>query len=334
MGVGERHIDGYEADPRCKVVSLCDINEAKLAEVAERYPGRYLTTNPVDILRDPDIDVISIASYDDAHFQQIMAAISAGKHVFVEKPLCLHDDEFDGIDRALADNPSIRLSSNLILRRVHRFRQLKDRIQAGSLGRLYYLEGNYNYGRVHKITEGWRGKIPFYSVTHGGSIHLIDLMLWLSGERVTEVTAIGNRIATAGSEFRHPDMVSALLRFEKGMIAKVAANFSCVCPHHHMLDVYGTAGTFMHGNQGDIYYHSRDPAATPECIKSSHSKPPKGDMLRAFVAHILDGTPPDVGISEVMDAMAVSLAIERSLRSGRWEAARYGRCSGDAKPAY
>jgi len=63
------------------------------------------------------------------------------------------------------------------------------------MGELFYLEGDYNYGRLHKFTTGWRGEIPFYSVTYGGAIHLIDLLIWLSEGKVSEVIATGNKIA-------------------------------------------------------------------------------------------------------------------------------------------
>jgi predicted dehydrogenase len=325
LGVGERHIGGYESDPRCEVVALCDVDERKLAEVGSRHPGKRLTADPRQVLEDPAIGVVSIASYDDAHSEQVLAAVAAGKHVFVEKPLCLLDAEFQAIDAALLEHPEVRLSTNFVLRRAPQFLELKGRIEQGLLGRLYYLDGDYNYGRLQKITDGWRGTIPFYSASHGGAIHLIDLMLWLSGGRITEVTAAGNGISTVGTSFRYPDMVTALLRFEDGMTAKVAANLGCVCPHHHQLGVYGTAGTFIHGQQGGVLYRSRDPQADIEKVQMTYSREAKADVQRSFVAHILDGRPPDVSIAEVMNAMAVSLAVERSLRSHRWEPVIYAR---------
>jgi predicted dehydrogenase len=323
LGVGERHVAGYEADPRCKVVALCDIDEVKLAEVGQRHPEKRLTSDPEEILADPAIDVVSIASYDDAHYGQAIRAIRSGKHVFVEKPLCLRDEELDDISQALSERPQIRMSSNLVLRRAPAFKELKSRVESGALGRLYHLDGDYNYGRVHKITEQWRGRLPFYSVTHGGAIHIIDLMLWLTGRRVVEVMALGNQIVTAGSQFRFPDMVTALMRFEDDTSAKVAANFGCVCPHHHMMSVYGTAGTFVYRHHESVFYTSRDPQVSAESLRLEYPKHLKVDVQRAFVAHILDDVPAEVSAAEVMDAMAVSLAIERSLQSRKWERVRY-----------
>lgn len=324
LGVGERHIAGYEASGRCEVVTLCDIDPVRLSEVASRHPGCRVTSTADDILRDPSIGVVSIASYDDAHAAQVIAAIEAGKHVFVEKPLCLTRGELSAIAAAAARRPTVRLSSNLILRMVPRFTELRRRIRGGEFGRTYYLEGDYDYGRVHKITEGWRSRIPEYSVVHGGAIHLIDLLLWLTGGRVEEVFAYGNRIATEGTPFRRSDLVAALLRFRDGCIAKVTANFASVTPHLHKLSAYGTAQTFEQSHTGAAYFRTRDPAVAPELVTDAYPGVAKGDMLGSFIRHVLDGTAPDVTMRQVFDTMAVSLAIEESLESGRPVIVKYG----------
>jgi predicted dehydrogenase len=301
LGVGERHIAGYESNARCRVVGLCDIDPQKLAEVGTRHPGRKLTTDPAEILCDPTIDVVSVASYDDVHHAQVRAALSAGKHVFVEKPLCLHDHELADIRDALAAHPQLRLSSNLILRRSPRFAWLHERLRAGDLGTPYYSEADYNYGRIHKIVDGWRGRMPGYSVVHGGAIHMIDLLIWLLGERPIKVSAFGNSIATCGSGFRAQDCVVALLKFPSGATAKIAANFGCVFPHHHNLSVYGTNATFVHDRLGARLYTSRDPNAEPQAVDSAYVGPNKGDMIPAFISAILDGGEPDVSATDVLD---------------------------------
>jgi predicted dehydrogenase len=316
LGVGERHIAGYEADPRCQVTVLCDIDPVKLSEVGARHPGRTLATDPLAVLADPDIDVVSIASYDDAHYPQIMAALAAGKHIFVEKPLCLTGEELAEIRGGLARQPRLRLSSNLILRRSPRFSALHKRLRAGELGRPYYVEADYNYGRLAKILSGWRATMPGYSVVHGGGIHMIDLVLWLLGERPVSVTAVGNRLCAEGSDFVSADCVVALLTFPSGAIAKVAANFGCVFPHWHNLTVYGTEATFQHGYDGARLFTSRDPKDQPAAVTDGYPDMAKGDMLPTFVASILDGGDPEVTEADVFDAMAVSIAIEGAMRAG------------------
>jgi predicted dehydrogenase len=312
LGVGERHIAGLESDKRCRVSVLCDIDEKQLVEVGKRHPGRRLTVAAEEVLSDPTIDIVSIASFDDDHYAQVVAALRNGKHVFVEKPICLRVNELADIRVALAANPKLQLSSNLILRRSPRFFRLRERIRNGEMGVPYYCEADYNYGRIQKLVEGWRGRREFYSVVHGGGIHLIDLIMWVLGEKPVAVTAFGTAIATRGTQFKFNDCVAALMKFKSGAIAKITANFGCVFPHHHNLSVYGTKTTFIHDRLGARIYTSRHPDAAAVPVEDAYVGPAKGDMLPAFVASILDGGVPDLTADEVMDVMEVSLAIEES----------------------
>jgi predicted dehydrogenase len=146
---------------------------------------------------------------------------------------------------------------------------------------------------------------------------MVDLLLWLLGERPVSVAAFGNGISTRESAFKFNDCVAALLKFPSGLTAKVVANFGCVFPHYHNLTIYGTQATFVHDRGGARLYLSRDPQMTPLTISDEYLGPAKGDMLPGFVASILDGTKPDVAANEVFDAMAVSLAIEKAATCGQ-----------------
>lgn len=323
LGVGEAHIAGFEQHAGCRVTALCDLDEAQLSSVASRHTGPRTTRHPEDVLEDPDIDAVSIASYDDAHAAQVLAAVAAGKHVFVEKPLCFHDEEFAAISEALNKRPEVQISSNLILRKYPRFTRLKALLDSNELGDIYYLEGDYNYGRMEKIHNGWRGTLPFYSVTHGGGIHMIDLLLWLTGRRPVEVSAMGTQRASRDTNFSFNDTVVALLRFPDDTIAKVSANFPCVYPHFHDVVVFGTDGTWRNAPDAARLYRSRDPETPPEILDDPYPGSFKGDLIPSFVSSLLDGGMAEVSRTAVLDAMAVSLAVERAAATGKSQVINY-----------
>jgi predicted dehydrogenase len=206
-------------------VALCDLREEKRLSAAAQYPAARIYDRAEALLDDPDVDVVCIASYDDDHHAQIVRALDNGKHVFAEKPLCIRPEETSAIRAALRRRPDLRLSSNTILRLSPRFQSLREDIRAGRMGRLFSIEGEYRYGRLWKLTEGWRGRSPRYSVVLGGGIHIADLLLWLTAQRVREVYAVGNGIASAGSGFHGRDLVVALLSFADGLVGKLSANF-------------------------------------------------------------------------------------------------------------
>jgi predicted dehydrogenase len=183
------------------------------------------------------------------------------------------------------------------------------------MGKTYYLEADYNYGRIHKIHNGWRGT-GNYSVVLGGGIHMVDLSLWLMGERVTEVSARGNRICSEGTTFSGNDLVLASLQFEGGAIGKVAANFGCVYPHFHRIGLYATQGSFINDWPGAYYVEER--GESPPTIPSDTAYPgaQKGDLLYEFVESILGKSsfPIDPGI--LFHGVAICLAIDRSAELG------------------
>ena len=319
LGVGERHAAAYYSDSRCELVALCDFDEVKLAEVGSRYHATKLTTVSDEILCDPNVDVVSIASYDNHHASKVISALKAGKNVFVEKPLCLYSEELTNVTAALEKAPHLKLSSNFVLRKVERFKELKNKITAGKLGQIYYLEGDYDYGRIEKITDGWRGLTPGYSVFHGGGIHLVDLILWLSGRQVCEVFAYGTQIGTSGSVFKENDMVCALLKLDGGIIAKVTANFPSVTPHFHKLCVYGTQGSFIQSHGGASYQWSREKNSNGDVCRDAYpdTSSKKKEVITSFVSSIIDGGSCDVLPTEVLEVRRVSLAIEKSIVLGK-----------------
>jgi len=315
LGVGEKHIEGYQLHPQCRVTALCDLSEEKLAEVGNRYPGMVLTTRANEVLADPDISVVSIASYDNDHCAQVCTALDHNKHVFVEKPLCLYETEAIEIRNRLREKPNLKLSSNLILRKSPRFQALKKMIKAGDMGEIYYIEGDYNYGKLHKLTEGWRGKIDFYSVVYGGGIHMIDLMSWLNNDEIVEVSAFGNRICSKNSQYRYHDLVSSILKFKSGAIGKMTANFGCFFPHFHALNVFGTKATFMNDRKTGKIYRSRDPNIEPEEMDALYPGIHKGDFLLSFIDAILGNGQPEITVEEIFATMSVCFAIEKATQS-------------------
>jgi predicted dehydrogenase len=194
--------------------------------------------------------------------------------------------------------------------------ELKERIDSNQLGEIFHLEGSYDYGRLHKLTDGWRGRTPNYSVTLGGGIHIVDLMLWLSGKKVFQVCGKGNFAPTSKSSFDGLSLTTSTLEFDDGTTAQITSNYASVTPHHHKLCIYGEKGTFEQSHSGTSYFWSRDPLDKPEEVTSAYPGAAKGDLIVDFIDSILSSTLPIVSKQEVFDAMSVCLAIDQSIASG------------------
>ena len=321
LGVGQHHIRAYAQHPNAEVVAVADFDEQRLARVADDHGVEHRFTDAADLLADPGIDLVSVASWDDAHHEQVVAALSAGKHVFVEKPIVQEEEHAREIAALLRERPELRLSSNLPLRRAPRFQLVREWARAGRFGELFLLEGDYDYGRLHKLTEGWRGDLERYSIVAGGGVHLIDLLLWITGDRIVDVQAMATRVATRGSKFEDADTVVATMRFAGGAVGKLGCNFACVHPHYHGLRVYGTDASFVNAiGDATLWTRDGDGTAVPEPVTAAYPGGDKGEVARSMVDAVLGRGDPQVPTQDVFDAMAVVFAIERALLSGGTEA--------------
>lgn len=325
LGVGEQHLQGYAQHPSCLVRTVCDFNAEKVAAVLARFPGIRGSTSAQDVLDDPEVDLVSIASYDNYHCEQVVRALENGKHVLVEKPLCLFPHEAAAIYARLVEDTACQLSCNLPLRTCPRFVRARNLVRGGDLGTVFYLEGDYLWGRTEKITEGWRKDMEFYSIVHGAAVHMIDLIMWVMDARPVEVVAYGNKLATAGSSLRFNDFAAMLLRFDNGVLAKVSAAGGCAHPHFHRLAVFGDKKTFLHELNGACLVElAPDGERRTEVTEEYPAKEERVKLLTSFVEYLLDpASKPLVSAQEALDVMAVCFAAEASVKQGKPQKVQY-----------
>ncbi len=316
MGVGERLAHAAASHRACRIKTICDFDHDKLSDVSSRLPEAQTTERAHEVLEDDELDAVIIASWDNYHFEQTKSALLAGKHVFVEKPFVVHEDEAREIRSILNARPSQVFASNLVLRTTPRFRDLRNRIIQGEMGELFHLSGDYEYGRLQKITEGWRGQLSFYSAVHGGGVHIADLLMWLSQSRISEVSAYGNAIASAGSSFKNFDMIIASLRFESGAVGSLGVNFGCMRPHYHQLRIYGTKATFENRAGSAEWHVGRQKGLEPEYLETEYPGQKKAELVLSFVKEVMGEGKCEVSRDDVFASMAVCFAIEKSAHEG------------------
>lgn len=310
--MGVEHARAYLRTGACVLRCVHDLDAGRMGRVQGELGQGRAAQSFEDILADDLVDVVSIASYDDAHAAHVVAALKAGKHVFVEKPLCRSVEELRAVKAAWLAGGDRHLASNLVLRAAPLYQWLRRAVVAGELGEVYAFDGDYLYGRLHKITDGWRGHVDDYSVMQGGGVHLVDLMLWLTGQKPVSVTAVGNRICTAGTAFRYDDYVSSTYQCATGLIGRITANFGCVHRHQHVVRLFGTRGTFVHDDLGPRLHASRDPAVPPQPLRLSALPATKGDLIPEFIQGILDETDTSARTQHDFNVMSVCLAADQA----------------------
>lgn len=196
--------------PGMRLVAVCDLQAERLEPVRRRYPDVTLTTRFDDILSDPRVDAVAIATPVSSHFRLAMAALMSGRHVFVEKPIAASSEEA----RRLVDEAGRR---GLVLAVDHTFihtgavRKMRELVATG-LGEMYYYDSvRVNLGLFqHDVSVLW-----------DLAVHDLSIMDFVLPDRPVAVSATG--VSHVAGE---PENIAYLtLHFPGNLIAHIHVNW-------------------------------------------------------------------------------------------------------------
>ncbi|MCL2504002.1 MAG: Gfo/Idh/MocA family oxidoreductase [Coriobacteriia bacterium] len=204
---GPNLLRNYMEIPEATVKWVCDCDASKQAKAKSSYPSVAVTEDYSDILRDPEVDAVLVATPISTHHDLAVAAINAGKHVFVEKPMTATTVEAEALVMA-AEKHGVTLMVGHTFEYSAPVVAIRDLIRSGELGDIYYISSSrINLGLHQKDVSVICDLAP-----HDFSI-LFD---WL-GEEPEDVTAMGR--GCIRSEI--PDVAFVTLRFPSGTIAEM-----------------------------------------------------------------------------------------------------------------
>ncbi|MBD0329915.1 MAG: Gfo/Idh/MocA family oxidoreductase, partial [Thermoleophilia bacterium] len=178
---------------------LCDVSPELRDRFAVRYPQARVTGDLDEMLADPELDAVAIATPVPTHYPLARRALLAGKHTFVEKPPAQRADEMEELC-ALAEERDLTLMPGHLLLYHPGVRKLKELVDRGELGEVLCVYGNRQNLGVFRTNEN-----ALLSL----GVHDLSVVLYLLDEEPSEVVAHGNSFLTPGVE----DVVFCFLRF-------------------------------------------------------------------------------------------------------------------------
>jgi predicted dehydrogenase len=199
----------------CELSWCCDASEEARARAALRFPGVSVTADLQQLLDDPDLDAIALATPVPSHAALAAQVLDSGKHCFVEKPLGQSVAEAELAVRAAETAGRILMVGHLL--EYHPGVQaLKDLADSGELGEIYYIYGNrLNLGKLRADENA------LWSL----GAHDVSVLMLLAGEEPVEAVAHGESYVRPGVE----DVVFCFLRFPSGLSAHL--HMSWLDPH-------------------------------------------------------------------------------------------------------
>lgn len=314
--MGEVHCQGYQGNANCELTAICDPDEKTLAERAKKYNPQIATTNWREIIDNPDIDIVSVASPDYFHAEQSIAALKAGKHVICEKPMTLSIEESKAIV-AEVEKSNAKFMIGQVCRFAPGFALAKKLISDGMIGDLYFVESEYahNYG-VAPGVGNWRVDARREPMI-GGGCHAVDLLRWIAGDAIS-VSAFSNHKCL--TDWPVNDCTIAIITFPNNVIGKVMCSIGCTRPYTMRSVFYGTQGTIICDNtSAEIKVCSKklmqgklDWATLPVSI-SSHNI---AGEIDEFVDCILNDKPVLTNVHEGAKTVATAMAAVESAKLG------------------
>ena len=304
------------AIPECELTWCCDLDGRLLDRHAAALPSARMTTDVEDLLADPALDAVVIATSVPTHAALARRALEAGKHAFVEKPLAVTASDARELAE-LADARGLVLMVDHLLVYHPGLRHVKHLLDTGALGdRVFCMYGNrQNLGVVRPDENALWSLGP----------HDISVMIWLAGERPAEVAAWGSCYLQEGVE----DIVFGHLRFPSGVTGHL--HLSWLDPHKmRRMTVIGSERMVVFDDmetERKVTIYDKGPIPRTATygeyiqVRSGDIHIPKVDateplrlVCRHFVECVAEGRRPasdgwaGLAVVEVLEAMGESLA--------------------------
>jgi predicted dehydrogenase/threonine dehydrogenase-like Zn-dependent dehydrogenase len=275
--------------------------------VGERYGFEFCAGDEKEILESPEINTVFIATRHDSHAGYVLKALSAGKHVFVEKPLCLNETELEEIrskyESADGILPLVMVGYN---RRFSPFAQeVRKVLGTGPLAMIYRI----NAGAIPK--DSWIQDME----TGGGRIigeicHFVDFLTFINGSLPVSVYA-----TVMSSPDNLNDTLNVSLSYANGSIGTISyfSNGDKSLPKERV-EIYSYGATAVINDFKTLQIHAQGKKKEKKLL--SQDKGQKTEVKK-FIEAILNGTGEVISFNEIYSASLVTFKIIESIRSGQ-----------------
>ena len=307
---GTRLIESVQGrSGKIRFVAAVTRDPAALEPLGKRF-GLALTARTADVLADPAIDAVVLATPHSRHAAEIAAAAQAGKHVFVEKPFTLTRASAESAIEACR-RAGVTLHVGFNRRYAPAYADMKRRIAAGEIGTLRHLEGNFSGPPSYQTEPGnWRSnqiESPGGSMTARGC-HVLDGMVHLAG-LATGVFAVSERLQV---DIDVDDTTSCLLRFAGGATGTLATLHAAT--RFYRLHAFGSKGALE--MRGDTELCVFDLEGNVRRLSFEAMDEERAE-LEAFADAVAGKVNFVIAPEEIVNVVAATEAVAASARSGK-----------------
>lgn len=236
--IGWLHARIYHESFGAELIAVADENNMLKKNVEKEFKCKFYN-NYNEMLKNEDIDAVSVCLPDVNHVEPSIAAANAGKHILLEKPMARTVQDCMKI-KEVCDKTGVRIMVAHMLRFDPGYRRLYDSVNAGELGEIIHLNAERRNSKLLAERLKGRTSMLFYV-----GIHDIDAIQWCSQKRITRVYA--QRIVNINKKWNSEDCIYILANLGKETIASI--EFSWTFPKNFpaglrsKLEIYGSKAT-------------------------------------------------------------------------------------------
>jgi len=303
--------DAIVRSGKLKIVACYTRSVDKRAAFAAKYGCRDASSYE-EILADPAIEAIINTTPNDAHLSTTSAAATAGKHVFLDKPIANTVSEGRAITQACA-KAGVLLGLGYQRRREVQFRWIRHQIDQGTFGQLVNAEANISRDRLGKIDlSSWRYQaagMPGGVMLQIG-IHYADVLEYLLGP----IKAVSGRLVQLVLPGDNPDVASLIFEHESGALSTLNASYASAS-EHYLMNIYGKEATAYYDTHNGLRLLKRS-TDCPVAI-ACDANDTIVEQLEEFAGAVRGRGRPEVGGEYATTSLAVIRAGIVSAREGR-----------------
>ena len=320
---GKRHIQSFRQIPRAKVVAAADINKSRLEEACARYEIEGAFTDYHQMIKEAELDAVSVVLPDDMHLDPALATIDAGLDLLVEKPLATKVEEAEAIVKA-AREKGVRLMTNFSNRWQPPVAMVKEAYVAGELGEPVYVYARLsNTLRVPtEMIRPWveRTKLPFWLMSH-----TVDRVRWIYGAEAKKVYGISRSGLLKSEGIDVEDIFLATVEWDNGAFSTFESSW--ILPPRlpanidsKMMFIFTEGAAYFDAQATMIEMATKERYTIPAMLTTSTRGRIQGfviESLRHFVDSVAEGKEPEPSGEDGLAVCRITAAIVESAKEGR-----------------
>lgn len=252
--VAGAHIETFKAVNGANVTAICSRREHDEADLATEYGTQLKAYTDYDeMLADQDIHIIDVCTPHPLHAEQVIAATEAGKHVIIEKPICITWEDAKRM-RSAVNESGVKSCVCFEVRFCKQFQLIKSVIDEGLLGDIHFGEVDYYHGIGPWYGQyGWNVKKDFGASTLlTAGCHALDALLMCMDSEVDEVTSYDTKSSSDIFEpYEYQTTSVSIMKFKNGAVGKTTSCVDCLQPYYFHAHIVGSEGSLL-----DNKFHS------------------------------------------------------------------------------